>query len=349
MTTTVTTTLTATAAESGTATDTIATPASMSTPKAEEHATAFQCHDAWLYGILSVPASPATRGVLVVVGGPQYRAGSHRQFALMARELAAQGIPAFRFDYRGMGDSDGIMRTFESVNDDIRAAVDHFFRQVPGMREVVLWGLCDGASASLFYAGQDARVTGLVLLNPWVRTEQGEARAYLKHYYARRLFDAELWSKILHGRFDYRSAAQSILKIAGKTLRDAGAAQQQAQSQEHAQGQGPAEPSKNAGRADAVNGSGRLSMAPAPSSRSLPDRMLQGLIEFRGKVLVILSGNDLTAQEFSDLSTGSKAWQRVLNASRVQKRKLADANHTFAQRDWRGQVSNWTAEWMKSW
>lgn len=329
-------------ATTATVADVTLTRPGASTSNAEEHATAFQCHDAWLYGILSVPARVAARGVLVIVGGPQYRAGSHRQFALMARELAAQGIPVFRFDYRGMGDSDGIMRTFESVSDDIRAATDHFFRQVPGMREVVLWGLCDGASASLFYAVQDARVTGLVLLNPWVRTEQGEARAYLKHYYARRLFDAELWNKILHGRFDYRSAAQSILKIAGKTLRDANPAQAKIQGAH-------ADPLKTPSRSDAVHGPDRMSMTPAQSSRALPDRMLQGMVEFRGRVLVILSGNDLTAQEFSDLTAGSKAWQRVLGASRVQKRKLAEANHTFAQRDWRGQVSNWTAEWVKSW
>jgi uncharacterized protein len=345
MTSTEITATTATLADTASTTRSTTSPTpTTSATSAEDHAVAFQCHDAWLYGVLSMPACHATRGVLVVVGGPQYRAGSHRQFALMARELSAQGIPVFRFDYRGMGDSDGIMRTFENVNDDIRAAIDHFFKQVPGMREVVLWGLCDGASASLFYAGQDARVTGLVLLNPWVRTEQGEARAYLKHYYARRLFDAELWSKILHGRFDYRSAAQSILKIAGKTLRDAGPAQGQAKTQ-----RGHADSLKNASRAEAGHGSDRMSMVPAPSSRSLPDRMLQGMVEFRGKVLIILSGNDLTAQEFSDLTAGSKAWQRVLGASRVQKRRLADANHTFAQRDWRGQISNWTAEWMKSW
>jgi uncharacterized protein len=302
------------------------------TIQTEERATAFQCHDAWLYGILSLPevSQPApTRGVLVIVGGPQYRAGSHRQFALMARALAAQGIPVFRFDYRGMGDSDGIMRTFENVNDDIRAAMDHFIEQVPGMRDVVLWGLCDGASASLFYAGSDARVGGLVLLNPWVRTEQGEARAYLKHYYARRLFDTELWSKILHGRFDYRSAAQSILKIAGKTMRDVAASE--------------ASTSTTA----ALPGKESLSAPPA-SSRSLPDRMLQGIVQYRGKVLLILSGNDLTAQEFSDLTERSKAWQRVLGAPRVQKRKLADANHTFAQRDWREQVTRWTGEWVAS-
>ena len=45
----------------------------------------------------------ASRGMLIVVGGPQYRAGSHRQFTLLARDVAATGVPTMRFDYRGMG------------------------------------------------------------------------------------------------------------------------------------------------------------------------------------------------------------------------------------------------------
>ena len=46
----------------------------------EERALSFACRGAWLYGILSLPqaASAPARGVLIVVGGPQYRAGSHR-------------------------------------------------------------------------------------------------------------------------------------------------------------------------------------------------------------------------------------------------------------------------------
>ena len=50
-----------------------------------------------------------------------------------------------RFDYRGMGDSTGDVRPFDDINDDIAAAIDEFFRQVPGLERVVLWGLCDGA------------------------------------------------------------------------------------------------------------------------------------------------------------------------------------------------------------
>jgi alpha/beta superfamily hydrolase len=53
--------------------------------------------------------------VLVIVGGPQYRAGSHRQFTLLARSLAEQGFAVLRFDYRGMGDSTGAMRDQQST------------------------------------------------------------------------------------------------------------------------------------------------------------------------------------------------------------------------------------------
>ena len=39
--------------------------------------------------------------MVIVVGGPQYRAGSHRQFTLLARHIAAAGYPVLRFDARG--------------------------------------------------------------------------------------------------------------------------------------------------------------------------------------------------------------------------------------------------------
>src|SRR5438067_4982461 len=149
----------------------------------DERALSFRCGDAALIGIASLPARPCVRGVLIVVGGPQYRIGSHRQFALLARHLAANGIAAMRFDYRCMGDSEGETRDFESIQEDIRAALDAFQQAVPGLRDVVLWGLCDGASAAAMYAPGDARVRGLVLLNPWVRTDDGVARTTLKHHY----------------------------------------------------------------------------------------------------------------------------------------------------------------------
>jgi exosortase A-associated hydrolase 1 len=286
----------------------------------EERGVTFSCSGSWLYGVLSVPASSISRGVLIVVGGPQYRVGSHRQFVLLARHLAAQGVPVLRFDYRGMGDSEGDARTFEDLDDDLRCAIDSFLNEVPSLTELVIWGLCDAASAALFYAHQDKRVTGLVLLNPWVRTDEGAAKVYLKHYYAARLFEPHLWSKILQGRFNYLQAIQSFLKTAGTVLR-------------------------KKGTLAITNMEGTESCDRAP----LPQRMLTGLSRFEGRLLLITSGNDLTAQEFLDVVQASPEWQKLLASPHVSRLDLPHATHTFSRREWRDQVAVWTKEWMQSW
>lgn len=284
-----------------------------------DEAVTFECRGEQLFGIASLPAAGAaapTRGVLVVVGGPQYRAGSHRQFTLLARALAQQGIPVLRFDYRGMGDSDGALRTFEDVNDDLRAGVDALCREVPTLREVIIWGLCDGATAAVMYAPADPRVTGLVLLNPWVRSVEGAARATLKHYYGRRLLDRALWTKIATGRFDYRAAAGSLLRIVRDALKPR-----------------PAAAAPAAG-------------ADAAPSGPLPDRMLHYAERFPGRVLLIISGNDLTAQEFTDATQASPRWRALLSGPRVSRQRLDPADHTFSRRAWRDQVAAWTAQWV---
>ena len=176
----------------------------------EQRAVRFRCHACWLFGILSLPAQPGPRGVLIVTGGPQYRIGSHRQFALLARALAERGIPVLRFDYRGMGDSEGEARNYEGIGDDLDSAIQHFFEAVPALRELVLWGLCDGATAAAFHAGADRRIAGLVMLNPWVRTGAGLARATLRHYYWARLREGAFWRKLFSGALRPASALASL-------------------------------------------------------------------------------------------------------------------------------------------
>lgn len=176
----------------------------------ERRALTFACGGNWLYGVLDLPAREAHHGVVFIVGGPQYRAGSHRQFTLLARQLAADGIAAMRFDYRGMGDSEGTPHSFDNIGDDVRAAIDTFFDSMPALREVSLFGLCDGASAAAMYAAGDPRVGALVLVNPWVHTEAGAARTRMKHYYRARMSDPALWRKIFTASFDYGAAWRSL-------------------------------------------------------------------------------------------------------------------------------------------
>lgn len=174
-----------------------------------------------LVGVCDVAAAAPTLGVLILVGGPQYRVGSHRQFALLARVLAGRGIAAMRFDFCGMGDSDGPDRGFADHGGEICAAIDEFVRIVPSLKNIVLWGLCDGASAALLYAAGDKRVSGIVLLNPWVRSEAGLAKAQLKHYYLARLFDSRFWGKLMRGDVELTRAASGLLDVVRRVLGEA--------------------------------------------------------------------------------------------------------------------------------
>lgn len=282
----------------------------------------FRCGEADLVGMVHRPDdarhSAPRRGVLIVVGGPQYRIGSHRQFLLLARALAENGIAAMRFDYRGLGDSGGAFAGFENIDDDIRAAVDAFEQAVPGLEEIVLWGLCDAASAILFYAPADARITASILLNPWVRSETGYAKTQLKHYYLQRLTSREMWSKIFRGRFQLIESLGSFFG----TVRIATA---DSKSDDSNTGNDPGSD---------------------PGGNPLADRMADSLAQYARPVLLIMSGNDLTAREFDDAVKASARWRKLVADGRMTRHDLPAADHTFSRRAWRDEVAAITVDWV---
>jgi exosortase A-associated hydrolase 1 len=279
-----------------------------------EQASVFECEGDRLIGIAAQPPQPAATGVVIIVGGPQYRAGSHRQFTLLARQLAEHGIASFRFDYRGMGDSEGAMRNFEAIDADIKAAIDTFMAHVPAIRQVVLWGLCDAASAALYYGHTDPRVKSMILLNPWVHTEAGAARARLKHYYLARLLSRAFWAKLLSGK----------VRI-GASLGDV------AHSARHAGAPG--------------NNTAATSLPdPRHGSPGYIDRMLKGLKLFKGKAQLILSGNDLTAQEFKAIASTDKGWKKAVSDRMPPPHEIKGATHTFSSRVWRNEIERITRD-----
>lgn len=288
-----------------------------------EQAINFSTEDSNLVGILHTPDSARQRGIVLVVGGPQYRIGSHRQFVLISRALSAQGYPVLRFDYRGMGDSEGEWQGFEHISDDIQSAIDALCREVPAIEGVVIWGLCDAASAATFYAPADPRVEGMVLLNPWVRSEQGAARAYLKHYYLERLLSSGFWLKIRQGQFDFSGSVKSVWSL----IRQAGSVRR--------------------GNSDGAASAGGY--ATPKTAVPLAERMFLSLQAFPGRVLLVLSGNDLTAAEFKDSVKGSRPFARLLRERRFTTEHLDESDHTFSRQEWRDRVVDATLAWLASW
>jgi exosortase A-associated hydrolase 1 len=279
------------------------------TATAEERAVVFECEGEQLLGVVSPASGAGTLGLLILVGGPQYRVGSHRQFLLLARRLADLNIPVMRFDFRGMGDSAGEVHSFEDVVPDIAAAIGAFKTAVPSVEKIVLWGLCDAASESLLYwhDTHDPRVAGMVLADPWITSHGEFAKSQLQHYIARP-FQREFWKKLFSGGIDLGGAMRDVFAVISKT---------------------------------------RESSAPSSTARmSFQEKMTRGMDSFASPVLLLLSG-DLTARDFLRHCETHPQWQRLIEKPNVTRAHLPDANHTFASAAARGQVEDLTIDWLR--
>lgn len=289
-----------------------------------EETAQFDCQGETLMGILAIPRSPASTGVVVIVGGPQYRAGSHRQFVLLSRSLAAAGHAVLRFDYRGMGDSGGTQRDFEGVSADIAEAITTLQQRLPCVTQVVLWGLCDAATAALLYCDEtrDPRVAGLCLLNPWVRSEASLARTQVKHYYIRRLQQRDFWLKVARGGVAIqalRGLLQNLRAAFGRTASTA---------------------------AQTTDGHGAISRQLNAPQRPFQHRMASAWNQFSGQILLILSGDDYTAQEFQEFAGSDPAWKNYSAHAHLTRQDVSGVDHTFSSAESRRRAEQMTIDWM---
>lgn len=274
-----------------------------------ERALAFPCEGEQLVGVLHAPPVPHAVGVVIPVGGPQYRAGSHRQFVLLARRLAAAGHAVLRFDARGMGDSTGDFPGFDALGPDLQAAIATLRAQVPAVQRVVVWGLCDAASAALMNAPVLPALAGVVALNPWVRHADTQASTEVKQYYAKRLLDGAFWRKLGAGQVNVVQALREVAAKLARMLRSRVAPQ-----------------------------------AAAPAD--FRERMAAGALGFEGAQLYILSGRDHVAAEFGEYCGRHPRWPALWQRPGVQRVPMPEADHTFSSAALRGAVEEATLAWL---
>lgn len=278
------------------------------------------CEGEHLVSVTHVPERICARGLLAIVaGGPQYRGGVGRLQVTLARELAGAGIPVMRFDYRGLGDSEGSFRGFQDVEADLAAAIATFRAQLPGMTEIVLWGGCDAAAAIMINAWKFPEVTGIIVGNPWVHTEETGNAVAVKHHYRRRILEKSFWLKVVRLQFNPLPALATVARMLTTRLRRG------------------------------LRPQSRETAAPSHDDTSQPfvTRMRLGLSRFHGDMLLLMSGQSLVSKEFDETVASDANWQHAMQAPRHSTRHdMPEADQTYSSIAARREVIAVVNTWM---
>ncbi|TWU03318.1 serine aminopeptidase domain-containing protein [Neorhodopirellula pilleata] len=175
-----------------------------------EHAVQFGAHQN-LSGIFNDAQSephnggsePCDTAIIMVTPGMLHHAGPFRLHVDLAKSLAVQHLPSFRFDLSGIGESFGIGaggRSLDRAVGEIRTAID-WLNENHSIRRVILFGLCSGADDGLAAAVNDPRIVGLVAMDGCGYRTPGYYWHRMIHRYLRRSLDARKWRSWIRRRF----------------------------------------------------------------------------------------------------------------------------------------------------
>src|SRR5262249_28409482 len=117
-----------------------------------------------LEAILMFPESPPVAAGVVCHAHPLHGGVMHYKVVFRAaKALQQHGVAVLRFNFRGVGRSEGVHDEGRGEQDDVRAALEEMMRRFPGLPQVA-GGFSFGAAVGLRAAVPDERVTALFAL-----------------------------------------------------------------------------------------------------------------------------------------------------------------------------------------
>jgi len=197
-----------------------------------------------LFGILHLPEGRAAGDTAIVILSPgiKSRVAPHRLYVKMARKFVEAGYPVLRFDFYGLGDSEGEVEVEQTADlygsiqvgryvDDTLAALD-WLESEHGIGRFILSGLCGGAITGLFAGARDRRVDAIISLGIPVILDSTKFRGMASQFltsreldewrtgYLRNLLNLQSWTRLLTFKSDYRALVRSftvpLRKLFGK-------------------------------------------------------------------------------------------------------------------------------------
>ena len=134
----------------------------------EELPAYFRAGQETLFGVLTTPAARHRTDTVVLLaagGWPGTATARNRPLVTLARRLASDGLCAFDFDYRGVGESTGTaaFRLDRPLVADVQGALGWVRSQ--GFRRVLLCGICYGSRVVLAAAETVDGLAGVALVS----------------------------------------------------------------------------------------------------------------------------------------------------------------------------------------
>lgn len=290
-----------------------------------------------LFGIVHHPDSgrPNPVPVILLSPGVKSRVAPHRLYVKLARHLASVGFVVLRFDFAGLGDSEGVIGEAVTADfygtvqtgryvDDTRAAMDWMAAEY-GASRFILAGLCGGAITGLLAGAQDRRVDSLVGLglpvlldsenvDPTKYLTAGELEQWREGYFAK-VFDIRSWLRLVTFRSNYRV----ILKVLSGWLRR---------------------------RTSSESVAPAASPAPADNFNPMVPRAFRAMAATRHVLLVFGEADRLHsiyqerfAQPFRSELSGF--------GDRVEVHVVENANHVFSLPEWEGEMRRHLDAWLR--
>lgn len=296
-----------------------------------------------LFGMLHRPEVQCRSGTAIILLSPgvKMRVAPHRLYLNMADRFAEMGFTVLRFDFYGLGDSEGdaeeefLADLYGAVQvgryiDDTIAAMD-WMQAAYGTEKFIVSGLCGGAITGLLTAVRDKRVVCLMGLAIPVILD-GTHIDFTKYMtdaqlrgtrdgYVRKLWDLGAWRswvRFLTFQSDYKLIFRALFKPLMK----------------RAHGVNGEVPSK--GQSEKKDNTNPY-FAPA----------FFNVVSSSRHIYLIFAGSDRLLWEYESKFVGRHRAQLEACKSQYEIHVTQDANHIFSFREWEEDMLEQCLQWLR--
>ena len=301
-----------------------------------------------LYGMMHSPKNSLRKKTAIILLSPGIKShiGPHHLYVKMAKRYAAEGYVVLRFDFNGLGDSEGdveetlVADIYGAIEqgryvNDVLAAMDYMEKE-RRIGRFVLGGLCGGAITGLISGSADPRVVGLIGLGiPVINASnpanyaknmtEGQASS-LRTSYLEKIGNVTAWKRFFSFQSDYRVIRRILFKKTPPSIMKP-----------------PPIPATSDGSIKPIEGNSRNDS----NLNMLFLKAFHAMIFSSRNLLLIFSEMDRLHWEYDE-----KFWQPYKEVYRnkmeyIDVRIIKNANHILSFPDSQNEMLRLTCDWLK--